>query len=173
MKSLLILLASAGFCFGQVQLTASNSADEGGNSEAQWRKEALARIEKIRKARLTVQVVNTQGKPIPGAKVHVQQQRHLFGFGNILNPRTFQLEGKDGRMYRRIFAEHFNKTTFESGFRWQNWYRPAREGKLDEHKKLLDSMIDFCQSHKIGDRFLPIPQDRHSRPLPLLGAAQP
>ena len=152
MKSLLILLVSAGFCFGQVQLTGSKSAYEGGSAEAQWRKEALARIEKIRKAPLTVQVVNTQGKPIPGAKVHVQQQRHLFGFGNILNPSTFQLEGKDGRMYRRIFAEHFNKTTFESGFRWQNWYRPAREGKLNEHKKLLDSMIEFCESRDIGIR---------------------
>jgi len=130
----------------------SKSTYEGRNADAPWRKEARARIEKIRKAPLNVQVVDAQGKPIPGAKIRVQMQRHAFGFGNILNPFGFQLEGKDGQMYRRIFAEHFNKTTFESGFRWHNWYRPAREGKLDEHTKLLDRMIRFCQSHDIGVR---------------------
>ncbi|MHC4284318.1 MAG: endo-1,4-beta-xylanase, partial [Planctomycetota bacterium] len=145
MKSMLILLASAGLCFGQVTY-------EGREEDAQWRNEAHARIEKIRKAPLNVQVVDDHGKPIRGAKVRVQQQRHAFGFGNILNPRSFQLEGTDGKTYRKIFAEHFNKTTFESGFRWHNWFRPAREGKLDEYTKLLDRMIQFCQSHNIGVR---------------------
>jgi GH35 family endo-1,4-beta-xylanase len=84
--------------------------------------------------------------------VRVQQQRHAFGFGNILNPRAFQLGGTDGETYRRIFAEHFNKTTFESGFRWQNWFQPTRAGTLGEHKKLLDRMIRFCRSRDIGIR---------------------
>jgi len=113
---------------------------EGRNADASWRAGATARIERIRKAPLKVQVVDAQGKPINGAKVHLQQKRHAFGFGNILNPTTFQLEGESGRIYRRIFAEHFNKTTFESGFRWHNWYLPARQGRLNEHKRLLESM---------------------------------
>jgi len=145
MKILFILLAAAGFCSGQ-------STYEGRNADAPWRKEARSRIEKIRKAPLKVEVIDAHGKPIPDAKVHVQMQRHAFGFGNILNPSGFGLEGKDGRTYRGIFAEHFNKTTFESGFRWHNWYRPARQGKLDEHTRLLESMIRFCQSHNIGVR---------------------
>lgn len=145
MRSLLIVLAAAGLCSGQ-------GTYEGRNPDAPWREQARARIEKIRKAALKVRVVDAEGKPIRDAKVHVQQQRHAFGFGNILNPDAFGLEGEDGRMYRRIFAEHFNKTTFESGFRWHNWYRPAREGKLDEHTRLLDRMIRFCQSRDIGIR---------------------
>jgi len=145
MKSGLILLTAAGLCSGQVTY-------EGRDADAQWRNEAHARIEKIRKAPLKIQVVDAQSKPIRGARVRVLQQRHAFGFGNILNPRSFQLEGTNGKTYRKIFTEHFNKTTFESGFRWQNWYRPAREGKLDEHTKLLDRMIQLCQSHDIGIR---------------------
>ena len=145
MKSVLILLAAAGLCFGQVTY-------EGRGADSQWRNEAHARIEKIRKAPLKIQVVDAHGKPIHGARVRVQQQRHAFGFGNILNPRPFQLESTDGKTYRRIFTENFNKTTFESGFRWHNWFRPAREGKLDEHTKLLDRMIQFCQSNDIGVR---------------------
>lgn len=130
----------------------SRTTYEGRSADAPWRKEARTRIERIRKAPLKVRVVDGHGKPIRGAKVHVRQQRHAFGFGNILNPNAFQLEGSDGRTYRRIFAEHFNKTTFESGFRWQNWYRPAREGKLDEHTRLLDRMIRFCRSQDVGVR---------------------
>ena len=124
----------------------------GRSADAPWRKAAAARIEKHRKAGIVVKAVDAKGAAVRGAAVRVRQQRHAFGFGNILNPRAFMLEGKDGETYRRIFAEHFNKTTFESGFRWQNWFIPARRGVLDEHKKLLDGMIRFCRSRQIGIR---------------------
>ena len=88
---MLILLGAAGLCFGQVTY-------EGRDADSQWRNEANTRIEKIRKAPLKVQVVDAQGKPIRGARVRVQQQRHAFGFGNILNPRAFQLEGTDAQV---------------------------------------------------------------------------
>ena len=145
MKSILILLASTCICFGQVTY-------EGRGEDAPWRKGANRRIEEIRKAPLKVKVFDPQGVSIRGAKVHVRMRRHAFGFGNILNPRTFQLEDEDGRKYREIFGEHFNKTTFESGFRWQNWFVPVRQGKLSEHKDLLNNMIRFCESRDIGIR---------------------
>jgi len=124
----------------------------GRGAGAGWRKGAGERIEKHRKAGIAVRVVDGEGKAVRGAVVRVEQVRHAFGFGNILNPRTFDVGGRDGEMYRRIFAEHFNKTTFESGFRWQNWYAAARAGRADEGKKLLDRMIAFCQKHDIGIR---------------------
>jgi len=145
MRSLLVLLAATCICSGQVTY-------EGRGEEAPWRKEANARIEENRKAPLKVKVFDSAGIPIRGANVHIRMVRHAFGFGNILNPRAFQLEGSDGAKYREIFVEHFNKTAFESGFRWQNWFVPARQGKLDEHKNLLNTMIRFCQSHDIDIR---------------------
>ena len=145
MRSLFVLLASTCICFGQVTY-------DGRGEDASWRKEANRRIEEIRKAPLKVKVFDTHGVSIQGAKVHIRMRRHAFGFGNILNPSTFQLEGEDGRKYRQIFAEHFNKTTFESGFRWQNWFVPARQGKLNEHEDLLNEMIRFCEASDIGIR---------------------
>ncbi|MHC4227880.1 MAG: endo-1,4-beta-xylanase [Planctomycetota bacterium] len=145
MRSTIILLVATCVCSGQTTY-------EDRSQDAPWREAARVRIEEIRKAPLKVEVVDSRGEPVGGAKVRVKMRRHKFGFGNILNPRTFQLEGEDGLKYRQIFAEHFNKTTFESGFRWQNWYIPAREGKLGEHKNLLDGMIRFCQSRDIGIR---------------------
>ncbi|WP_310603376.1 Ig-like domain-containing protein [Anaerosporobacter sp.] len=53
--------------------------------DAQWRKDALERIEEIRKADVSVQVVNEQGVAIEDAKVSVEQTRHEFGFGTIVN----------------------------------------------------------------------------------------
>jgi len=55
MRSFFILLTATGLCFGQ-------GTYEGRNADAPWRKEARARIEKIRKAPLKVQVVDAQGK---------------------------------------------------------------------------------------------------------------
>jgi len=124
----------------------------GRSADAPWRKAAAERIEKHRKAPIVVKVVDAKGAPVKGVAVRIQQQRHAFGFGNILSPNAFQLEGADGKTYRRIFAEHFNKTTFESGFRWQNWFLSARRRALGEHKKLLDRMIRFCQSNDIAIR---------------------
>ncbi len=145
MRSLIILLATSCVCTGEVTY-------DGRSEDASWREHANRRIEQIRKAPLKVKVFDSRGVSAGGAKVHVRMRRHVFGFGNILNPRTFQLEGPDGLKYREMFAEHFNKTTFESGFRWQNWFVPARQGKLDEHKDLLDRMIRFCESRDIGIR---------------------
>ena len=33
-----------------------------------------------------------------------------------------------------------------------NWYLPAREGKLDEHKRLLERMIRLCRSKDVAIR---------------------
>jgi len=145
MRSIAVLLASTCICLGQVTY-------DGRSEDASWRRQANSRIEQIRKAPLRVKVFDARGVSIRGAKVHIRMRRHAFGFGNILNPRAFQLEGADGRKYREIFLEHFNKTTFESGFRWQNWFVPARQGTLDEHEDLLDEMIRFCQARDIGIR---------------------
>ena len=53
----------------------------GREADAPWRKEALARIEKIRKGDLTVHVTDAAGKPIADAKVKVEMKRHAYGFG--------------------------------------------------------------------------------------------
>lgn len=108
----------------------------GREKDAAWRTEALARIEKIRKADLTVTVVDASGNPVPGARVHVAMQKHAFGFGNTVNsdvlgaPESdFPINPKkkivvtwdEAQKYREVFKKYFDRATFESELRPHNW----------------------------------------------------
>jgi GH35 family endo-1,4-beta-xylanase len=59
---------------------------EGREPDAPWRKEALARIDKIRKGNLTVTVKDATGKVVPNAEVKVEMTRHAFKFGSTIPP---------------------------------------------------------------------------------------
>jgi hypothetical protein len=56
----------------------------GREPNALWRKEALARIEKIRKADLVVRVVDRNNRPVRNATVAVRMKRHAFPFGSAV-----------------------------------------------------------------------------------------
>jgi GH35 family endo-1,4-beta-xylanase len=64
----------------------TRSTYAGREANATWRKEALARIEKIRKADLQVLVVDKNGKPVPNAQVKVEMKRHAFRWGTAIVP---------------------------------------------------------------------------------------
>jgi GH35 family endo-1,4-beta-xylanase len=126
---------------------------KGREPDAQWRKDALARIEKIRKGDLTIEVVDAAGKPVEGANVQIQMQRHSFGFGNVVNanllggeegsfPYTKVRSGKkikstweEAQKYRETIKEHFNTVTFESELRPHVWQKQM--GNSADGKKLL------------------------------------
>ncbi|WP_411845036.1 endo-1,4-beta-xylanase [Roseibacillus persicicus] len=107
--------------------------------DAPWRKEALARIERIRKGELAIKVVDANGQPVPDAKVQVSMQRHAFGFGNAVNAQIVGAEEKDfpfmnkkagkeypvtwedAQQYRKVLKKYFNSVTFESELRPHVW----------------------------------------------------
>ena len=60
----------------------------GEEADAPWRKAALARIEKIRKAPLVVRVLNAKGRPVAGARVEVRETRSAFPFGTAVSAKT-------------------------------------------------------------------------------------
>ncbi len=57
----------------------------GRNLDADWRKAAAERIEKFRKAGLTVLVTDAQGKPIREAHVGIRLTQHSFRFGTAVS----------------------------------------------------------------------------------------
>ena len=143
----------------------------GREKEAVWRKEALARIEKIRKAELLVKVVDAEGKPIPDAEVKVEMKRHAFRFGNTVNAHLLGAEEKDfphtqkrngeeyvttweeAQRYREVVRRYFNAVTFESEFRPHVWKRMMRgEQGRKNYKTLMESAIPWLQKHGIGIR---------------------
>lgn len=95
---------------------------EGHEPGAPWRAEAEARIEKIRKADLRVEVTDAQGRPVAGAKVEVRMKRHAFGFGTAI--RSDWIVGgdtPDHERYREALKKYFNKAVFEDDIKWHNW----------------------------------------------------
>ena len=125
---------------------------QGRSPDAAWRAAANRRIERLRKADLIVKVVDSAGNPVPNAKVHVQQKRHAFGFGNIIDPRFQAATPEDELKYGEIFLENFNKCTFAHGFRWHNWYQAEENEKLDAHEIMLNAAFAWCRENRLPVR---------------------
>lgn len=113
------------------QLPFEQQTYEGREPDAQWRKDALARIEQIRKGDLTVRVVDAQNRPVEGAQVHVRMTRHAYNFGTavpavwIMNQENW--DSPDGQRFRQELVRLFNKATLQNELKW-NFYEdwPAR-----------------------------------------------
>lgn len=91
----------------------------GQEPDAPWRAAAAARIEKNRKGDLRVRVVDKDGKPLSGAKVHVQMQRHAYGFGTFLEYDVITGSGPDADKLRAWTLKMFNRCT--TPIYWADW----------------------------------------------------
>jgi GH35 family endo-1,4-beta-xylanase len=93
----------------------------GREPNAPWRKEAAERIEKLRKADLTVTVTDAAGNPVAGADVAVKMTRHAFGFGSAVSAQGVMDTSENGDKYREFIRKHFNKVVFENDLKWGDW----------------------------------------------------
>lgn len=93
----------------------------GRESDAPWRQKALKRIEEIRTAPLSIQVVNASGKPVKGAMVEVDMQQSDFIWGTAVNESALASEGAENDLYRKYLKELFNTGTIENGFKTGGW----------------------------------------------------
>ena len=112
--------------------------------DAPWRKAAAARIEQYRKADLQIAVVDRNGRPVPGARLHVELKKHAFGFGVAvgLNSMFSDRHPEDAAQYRAAVEDLFNKVVFENRMKWK-FYR-------DNDSQLKEAMA-WC-----AERDLPI-----------------
>ena len=97
-----------------------------------WRKAALARIERIRKADLAVTVTDAAGKPVAGADVAIKMTRHAFGFGSAVNAGTFKpdTDTPDTLKYRETIQKLFNRVVVENSFKWPGWENADRRRRV-------------------------------------------
>jgi GH35 family endo-1,4-beta-xylanase len=126
---------------------------EGREEGAAWRKEALARIEKIRKGGLTVQVVDKNGAPVSGAEVHLVLKRHHFGFGSAVTAKWLTDTSPDGEKYRAIVDECFSRVVLENDLKrgpWEDYKKPNQTGSY--RKEWLDAAMAWCGAHHIPVR---------------------
>ena len=125
---------------------------EGRAADASWRKEALARIEKLRKGSLKIEVVDASGKPVRGAEVHAVLKRHAFGFGSAVTAKMLCDPSADGEKYRAIVDECFSRVVFENDLKPFAWDIYKGENKYGGFRKpWLDQALSW-----LGERRIPV-----------------
>jgi GH35 family endo-1,4-beta-xylanase len=112
--------------FGQTKkledLPRTHVSYAGREANSAWRKEAMNRIEKIRKGDLTIVVTDVSGKAIENASVHAAMTNHAFGFGSCVTVENLLDPSSDGQHYREIVEKNFNLAVFENDMKWQALY---------------------------------------------------
>ena len=93
----------------------------GREADAPWRKEALARIEKIRTTDIAIEVVDSKGKPVSDAKVAMELKRHTFAFGTAVKAKYIMGTDDHSTKYREIVEENFSAIVLENDLKPFGW----------------------------------------------------
>ena len=102
-------------------LPATKLTYKGAEPDAPWRREAAARIEKIRKGDLNIIVRDANGKPVEGAEVIVKQTRQQFAFGSAVSAKALASDDPADAKYREMVKTLFNRIVFENDLKWDKW----------------------------------------------------
>ncbi len=109
------------------------------------------RIEKIRKADVTVRVLDRHGRPVDGAQVDVQQTRHAFLFGSTI-ASLFSYQGDQHRKYTDQIGSLLNYATLT--FYW-GAYEPER-GRTQAQRDLQERIARWCKERGIATKGHPL-----------------
>ncbi len=120
---------------------------EGQAADAAWRAAAQQRIEKYRKADLTVTVLDAEGKPAAGARVQVNMTRHAFGWGSAVTADLLTADTADARTYRETVATLYNKVVFENDLKWPGWERKERRATVFDAIRWLEKSNIEIRGH--------------------------
>jgi GH35 family endo-1,4-beta-xylanase len=116
---------------------------QGMEENAPWRKEAEARIEKIRKGDIAVVVKDASGKTVPNANVSLQMRRHAFGFGSAVSEAMISSQTPDGEKYRDWVTKYCSKVVIENDLKWPNF---------EENPERAKRVVKWLNDHDIPVR---------------------
>ena len=115
-----------------------------------WLDGAEERIRQHRQGEGTIQVVDAQGQPLPGAEIHVEQARHAFLFGSNIfqwgKLPTTEMENA----YREQFAALWNYATLP--FYWWSYESRRDQPRHDE----TELVARWCQQQQIHTKGHPL-----------------
>lgn len=99
---------------------------------ASWRREALGRIEQLRKGDFLLQVTDHAGRALPGIELRASQERHHFGFGGAVQARMLFEEGSGERQqfYRETAAQLFHRITIANELKWKHYEAQRHNAEL-------------------------------------------
>jgi endo-1,4-beta-xylanase len=110
---------------------------------AEWKAEADARIETIRKSDAVLRLTGTDGAPLAGARLEIIQARKAFPFGSAMSRRLL-----GNPQYQEFFKLHFNWAVFENE---SKWYANERERGKTTYAD-ADAMLAWCRGNDIPVR---------------------
>ncbi len=121
----------------------------GQESSAPWRQEANQRIDAVRKADLSVSVVDLAGNTVPNAAVQVLMNEHEFGFGAAVQAFRLSDNLPQNQQYKDKVAELFNVATLENNLKWPFW--EGEHGNLWTQAGAV-AALDWLQAEDITSR---------------------
>ena len=138
-----------------------NAVEEIYNKDAQWRKDAIARIEQIRKGDINVVVVDRKGNPIPDADVKVSMYEHEFEWGTAVNNIVIGGKTMNPEIITSadIICSLFNSAVAEDATKWGT-YRSNRFAARQLKDYLEQKGLRNFRGHvSIWDGVTHMPQD--------------
>jgi endo-1,4-beta-xylanase len=104
-----------------------------------WKSEANARIEQIRKRDARLLIVDTAGNPVPGTSVAIRQTKHRFAFGSAINGNI------SNPNYAAFFRTNFEWAVMENESKWYA-NEPSRSNVT---YTVANSITNFCYTNGI------------------------
>ncbi len=125
-----------------------NELYEGYEADAEWRAEAAARIDQIRKAQLEIKVEDQSGASLEGVSVQARMLQHDFGFGTAVAAHLFAGNSRQNNEYEKKLLDldgkghGFNEVVFENATKWraweENWFQVNPQQKAQTIEWLKD-----------------------------------
>nr|XP_009783073.1 PREDICTED: uncharacterized protein LOC104231720 [Nicotiana sylvestris] len=109
----------------------------------EWKFHQHQSTEKVRKAKVKIQAVDSQGQPLPNATVSLAQQKNNFPFGNAISQHIL-----NNKAYQDWFTSRFKYTVFENEMKW--YANEKIPGQLDYN--VADAMLSLVQKYNVKVR---------------------
>jgi endo-1,4-beta-xylanase len=136
---------------------------------ADWRTDADARIERLRKGDFTVDVRGPGGTVLPVKAIAYQLKRHEFLFGTAIAYAPFVDQGEDGRLYREFIRENFSGLVCENEMKWYD--NEAERGR--EEYAHADALLAFAEQNDLVMRGHNLFWEKEKYAMPWLKALDP
>ncbi len=152
-------------------LPVTRTTYDGRAADAPWRAAAAARIDRHRKADLTIVVTDADGAPLPGVTVEVTMTRHAFGFGVaadadllVMTRAQFDRYAAGGHgsyqgftwddvlKYRATLAANFNKVVLENDLKIGGWIVGLKNDRGRFRREWTLAALDWLKERQIEVR---------------------
>ncbi len=124
----------------------------GREPDAAWRKAALERIEKIRKADCSLVLTDSNGKPLANTAVDLTLRRHEFGFGSAVPASLLVADTEDGKRFREVVDRLFSIVVFENDLKDMWWGESTPPHARAARNAELDKAFDWLGERRIAVR---------------------